>query len=93
VQVVYDVAKQELTVNGHRASAPLQSGLLNLRILTDRTAFETFAAGGLTYIPMPVTPKADERGVTLGVQGGSVVVHSLEIHELASIWTSHKKPD
>jgi sucrose-6-phosphate hydrolase SacC (GH32 family) len=93
VPVVYDVARQELTVNGNRVSAPLQSGLLNLRILTDRTAFETFAAGGLTYVPMPVIPKADERGVTLSVHGGSVVVHSLEVHELASIWKSHKKRD
>jgi sucrose-6-phosphate hydrolase SacC (GH32 family) len=88
VDVTYEVAKQELSVNGHRAPAPLKSGVLDLRILTDRTAFELFAAGGLVYIPIPVIPKADERRVVMNVQGGPALVRSLQVHQLASIWQS-----
>lgn len=86
VPMVYDVTKQELVVNGHRASAPLHDGKLDLRILTDRTAFEVFASGGMTYVPMPVIPKADNRSVAVAVKGGSVKFLTLEVYELKSIW-------
>jgi sucrose-6-phosphate hydrolase SacC (GH32 family) len=86
VPVVYDVARQELVVNGHRAPAPLRAGKLDLRILTDRTAFEVFAGGGLTYVPLPVLPRPENRSVRVAVQGGPVRVHSLAAYEMQSMW-------
>lgn len=90
VPVVYDAAKQELRVNGHRAAAPLRQGKLDLRILTDRTAFEVFASGGLTYVPMPVIARAGDRSVGVSVRGGAVRFSSLQVHELRPIWEAEK---
>jgi sucrose-6-phosphate hydrolase SacC (GH32 family) len=62
VPIVYNAAKQELTVNGHRSPAPLRDGKQELIVYADRTTFEVFASDGLTYVPMPVIPKADPGG-------------------------------
>ena len=43
VPVNYDVKKQELVVNKHRAPAPLRKGKQRLTVYADRTAFEAFA--------------------------------------------------
>ena len=48
--------------------------------------FEVFASGGLTYIPMPVIPKADDRNVSVDVKGGPVKFSTLEVHALRSMW-------
>lgn len=86
VPVRYDAARQELTVNGHRAPAPLLNGKQRLTIYADRTAFEVFASDGLTYVPMPVIPKSDARSVELSVTGSPVSFSRLDVHELKSIW-------
>jgi sucrose-6-phosphate hydrolase SacC (GH32 family) len=86
VPVVYDVARQELVVNGHRTTVPLRNGKLDLRILADRTAFEVFAGGGLTYVPMPVIPKAANRSVHVSVKGNAARFDTLTAYELKSIW-------
>jgi len=86
VPVVYDVPKQELSVNGHRAPAQLRNGKVDVRVLVDRTAFEVFADGGLTYIPMPVIPAADNRALSITAKGGDVRLPVCEVYELRSIW-------
>jgi sucrose-6-phosphate hydrolase SacC (GH32 family) len=86
VPIVYNAAKQELTVNGHRIAIPLRDGKIALRILTDRTAFEVFADGGRTYIPMPVIPKPEDRTVSVSVKGDEVAFPVLEVHEMKSVW-------
>ncbi|MEX2141906.1 MAG: hypothetical protein WD894_21755 [Pirellulales bacterium] len=53
VTVSYDPKKQELSVAGHRASAPLVGGKQWLSIYCDRTGLEVFASDGLCYVPMP----------------------------------------
>jgi fructan beta-fructosidase len=85
--IVYDAAKQELAVNGHRAPAPLRRGMLqNLRIYCDRTALEVFASGGLTYMPMPFAPDRSDLALSVSIQGGNARVTVLEAHELKSAW-------
>jgi fructan beta-fructosidase len=86
IVVRYDSTKQELTVNGHKAPAPLRDGKVDVRVLVDRTATEAFASGGLTYVPMPVIPKADNRGDSVSVTGGDVKFSTLDVFELKSIW-------
>lgn len=86
VPVIYDSAKQQLTVNGHRAPAPLRDGRIDLTVFTDRNAYEAFTAAGLTYLPLPVTPKPDALGVEVAVTGGNVTFSKLEVFELKSIW-------
>ena len=84
--IVYDAKKQELAVNDHRAPAPLLDGKQQLRIYCDRAALEVFAGGGLTYVPMPFTPKAGDLALGLRVKGGSVRMTALEVYELKSAW-------
>jgi hypothetical protein len=89
---VYNAAKQELMVNGHRTTVPLRDGKIDLRILTDRTAFEVFADGGRAYIPMPVIPKPEVRTINLSVKGDPVSFPVLEVHEMKSIWKTDQQP-
>lgn len=86
VTVGYDVAKQELVVQKHRAPAPLRDGKLRLRVFIDRTCAEVFAADGLVYVPLPVTPAADDRSAALTVRGGPARFEQLDVHEIGSIW-------
>jgi sucrose-6-phosphate hydrolase SacC (GH32 family) len=86
VQVSYDAAKQELTVHGHRAPAPLRGGKQRLVIFCDRTGLEVFAGDGLTYIPMPVNVDGNSLSLEAGVRGDPVKFNLLDAHELRSIW-------
>ena len=86
--IQYDVAKQELDVNGHRVSVPLQDGKMDLTILCDRTCFEIFAGNGLVYVPMPFQPKADDVSLILNVSGDAVDFERLEVHSLKSAWNT-----
>ncbi len=84
--IVFDTKNQELTVNNHRAPAPLRGGAQQLYIYCDRTALEVFASGGLTYVPMPFTPNAADLTLGVHVKGGGVSFTALEVHELKSAW-------
>jgi len=88
VDVVWESKAEEIVVNGHRAPAPLRDGRQQLVILADRTGLEVFASGGLTYVPMPVNLRADDRSMNVKAIGGPVRFHALGIHELGSAWNS-----
>ena len=84
--IIYDAKKQELTVNGQRAPAPLLDGKLRLTIYCDRTGLEVFASDGLCYMPMPFNSKPENRRIFLETRGGSANVLTLQVHELQSAW-------
>jgi sucrose-6-phosphate hydrolase SacC (GH32 family) len=84
--IAYDAKRQEVVVNGHRAPAPLRAGKQRLTVFCDRTGLEVFASDGLTYVPLPFAPKADNRSLAAGARGGSARVTSLAAHELRSAW-------
>jgi sucrose-6-phosphate hydrolase SacC (GH32 family) len=84
--VAYDARRQELVVNGRRAPAPLRDGKQRLTVLVDRTGLEVFAADGLTYLPMPFTPRADDQGVAVRVTGGEARFTTLTVYELRPVW-------
>ncbi len=86
VPIIYDPAKGELLVNGHRAPAPLRGGRQTLIVYVDRTAFEVFAANGLVYVPMPVIPSPKNTTVRVSTRGGSVTFRTLDLHVLRSAW-------
>lgn len=86
VMVVFDPKKQELSVAGHRAPAPLRDGKLRLAIYCDRTGVEVFASDGLCYVPMPYATKAENKRLFFEARGGTAKVHALEVHELRSAW-------
>ena len=85
-KIVFDAKKRELAVSNHRAPAPLREGKQRLTIFCDRTGLEVFASDGLTYVPMPFQPKADDLALGVQAKGGSAKVSVLEVHELRSAW-------
>jgi len=85
--IEWHAGTQELSVNGHRAHAPLLDGRQNLTIYSDRNGLEVFASGGLTYVPMPFIARPDDLTLQMNTTG-SINVSSLEVHELNSAWTS-----
>jgi len=86
ITIIYDVAKQELVVNGQHADAPLLGGRQRLTVFCDRVGLEIFAADGLTYMPMPLIPNADDLALGMQVKNGSAKIDTLQVHELESIW-------
>ncbi len=86
VAVSYDSKKQELSVGGHKAAAPIRDGKQALIIFADRTALEVYASGGVCYVPFPVNLKAEEKSVEISVKGGEVKFLNLEEYGLKSIW-------
>ena len=86
VMVIYDAKKQELSVAGHRAPAPLRDGKQRLTIFCDRTGIEVFASDGLCYVPMPFNTNPENRRIFFETRGGAAKVNSLEVHELRSAW-------
>jgi len=84
--ILYDVRKQVLSLNNHKAPAPLRDGKQRLIIYVDRTGLEVFASDGLTYLPMPVNLKSEDRGIEAFARGGTARIEALEVHELRSIW-------
>lgn len=86
--VAFDFAKQELSVNGHRAPAPLRNGKQRLVVFCDRNGLEIFASEGLTYVPMPFLPKAENLELGVRAEGGAAKLTALQVHELRSAWTS-----
>ncbi len=87
IMVEYDSAKQELSVAGHRAPAPLRDGKQRLTIYCDRTGAEVFASDGLCYVPMPYNTKSENTRLFLETRGGAAKITALEVHELRSAWT------
>jgi sucrose-6-phosphate hydrolase SacC (GH32 family) len=87
-KIVFDPAKQELTVNGHRAPAPLRNGHLPLAIYCDRASLEVFASDGLTYIPMPFIPKPEDLSISIATKGGAAQLRDTRAYELRPAWNA-----
>ncbi|MCW1887642.1 glycoside hydrolase family 32 protein [Luteolibacter flavescens] len=84
--VIYDAKKQELSVNGHRAPAPLIDGKQRLTIYCDRIGIEAFASDGQCFLPLPFNTKKENRRFYLESRGGEAKFTSLDVHELRSAW-------
>jgi fructan beta-fructosidase len=80
--ITYDVAKQELSCDGVKATAPLVKGKLNLVIFVDRIGFEILTADGLLF--MPVNVNLDMNNKKVSITGGKL--QQLLVYELSSIW-------
>jgi sucrose-6-phosphate hydrolase SacC (GH32 family) len=84
--VVYDVARQELVIDGVHAPAPLKDGKLDLIIYADRIGVEVFTADGLLFMPVNVNIDKDNQSLSLSAKGGSAQLHNMTVYALKSIW-------
>ena len=85
-KIIYDARKQEISVAGQTAPAPLRNGRQRLVVYCDRTGLEVFASDGFAYIPMPYQPKPADLALSLEAKGGAAKITSLEVHELKPAW-------
>lgn len=84
--IAYDSGKQQLTVNGQHAPAPLRNGKLPLAIYCDRASLEVFASDGLTYMPMPFIPKPDDLSLAAEVRNGTARLSGVRVYTLKPAW-------
>lgn len=84
--IIYDAHKQQITVNGQQALAPLRDGKLRLTIYCDRTGLEVFASDGLCYLPIPFNANPENRKIFLETRGNAATLRELVVHELRSAW-------
>jgi levanase/fructan beta-fructosidase len=85
--ITYDRPTQQLRVNDIVADAPIVDGRQRLIVYCDRTGLEVFASDGLTYVPLPYQPPAQQQSISIQAKGGPSKLHSLQVHELQSAWT------
>lgn len=86
VTVTYNVATQQLTVDGVKAPAPLLNGKIDFIIYADRTGLEIFANNGLLFMPININLDASQRSLSLSAKGGIAKINNLIVYELSSIW-------
>jgi sucrose-6-phosphate hydrolase SacC (GH32 family) len=85
-KIVYDGDNYELKCG--EESAPLKpiDGRIRLRILADKVSIEIFANDGRIYMPIRSLPQGNERDVQIFTKGGDIIINSLVVNELKSIW-------
>jgi sucrose-6-phosphate hydrolase SacC (GH32 family) len=89
VPVSYNVASQELLVDGVKAPAPLQNGKLSVIIYADRTGLEIFANNGLLFMPVNINIPAENKSLLLTAKGGTAKVSNMKVYELKSAWENN----
>lgn len=84
LNLVYNVSKQEMTVDGVTASMPLLKGKLELQIFVDRIGVEIFANGGRVFMPINKNLSGKQAGIS--VKGGKLKLTTLDVYALQSAW-------
>jgi len=79
--VTYDFASETLD----DVPAPLNDGVLKIRVLVDRSLFEVVANAGQSYRTVARQPAPLEK-ISVKTDGGSVTVEALEVFTMKSIW-------
>jgi sucrose-6-phosphate hydrolase SacC (GH32 family) len=74
--IEYNVAEKWIALDGIRAPLELNEGMLNLRLIVDRTSIEVFAQDGEVQIAKVFRPKGGvvHTGIAVESIGGSAVI-------------------
>ena len=86
--IEYNAAEKWIALDGTRAPLELAKGVLRLRVVVDRTSIEMFAQNGEVQIAKVFRPEDDaiNRNVSVSAVGGDVVIDSMKIWEMKSVW-------
>jgi fructan beta-fructosidase len=85
-QVTYDFKNQKLDEMPLR----MQDGQVSFRVLVDRPICEVIGGGGACFKTSPRSDMGQPLGqISLTAEGGSLIVESFKIYEMASAWKSH----
>lgn len=84
----YAFAAETLSSAGVATHLGPDNGEIELRLLADRTSLEVFGNRGAVSLSSCFLPDANGKALELYAEGGPVVVKSLSVRTLASIWDS-----
>jgi sucrose-6-phosphate hydrolase SacC (GH32 family) len=84
IELRYSARDGVFTCLGRKIPAPTHEGHLELRLLVDRTSLELFVPPGKVSASFCFLPEPRDAPLEFSINGGSAVVSSLAIHELAS---------
>ena len=92
-KVVFNLRGSAVTYDGQTLTIPRGSGALKrwdggitVRILVDRGSVEVFGNEGRLSMTSFALHEAEDRNLSLTVEGGEAVVNKLVVHELKSAW-------
>ena len=85
-KVVYNAQNRTLSCGNVRTPLKPEKGLIQLRILLDRTSIEVFGNNGRVYIPRCIIPRDDNRSLSASCGNGEDKATFLRLHELKSAW-------
>jgi fructan beta-fructosidase len=86
VEVVYDVARGELSCLGKQAKLSPIAGTVRLRFFVDRASIDIFGGDGAVYMPMGKSLAPASRSFSVTARAGTASIETLELHELQSAW-------
>jgi sucrose-6-phosphate hydrolase SacC (GH32 family) len=85
-EIKYDTETQMISCDEEQTRLKPIDGIINLRILVDKLTFELFANDGLLYMPIRAYPEEKQSSLEIFSKKGDVIVNSLIVNELKSIW-------
>ena len=80
----YQVVLTSKTVESGTGAHAAQEPVRNVEILLDRASVETFVNQGEISSTRYFQPH--QEGLSLSAEGGGVIIHSMTVHELKSMW-------
>lgn len=89
-KIEYDATEKRIALDGIKAPLELADGVLDLRVVLDRTSIEIFAQGGEVQICKVFRPKADieYKGILIKAEGGNATLENAKIWPLKSVWNN-----
>ncbi|MEO1528086.1 MAG: glycoside hydrolase family 32 protein [Planctomycetota bacterium] len=70
----------------HAAPIAMRDGVYRIRVLLDRSSVEVFGQDGECVLTERIFPSPSSRGVEVFAENGDVLVQSLQVWRLRSIW-------
>lgn len=99
ISVVYDGTARRISIEGGMArmipsvgtTLKQTDGIIQLRILADRTTIEVFADFGATLLSLGAIPQDDNYSLTVSAKGGSARIVAMDYWGLDSIWRTNSR--
>ncbi len=84
--VTYTTSTNTLNCDGKEVTVSPEVGILKVRLFLDATSIEAIVNDGWFYISSFRVFDQNNHDITVFVNGGSVKIRSLKLHEMRSVW-------
>jgi sucrose-6-phosphate hydrolase SacC (GH32 family) len=86
IDLVYNVQKEELSVDGVKAHLPIYNNQLKFVIYVDRIGLEIFSNQGMFFMPVNINIDEKNKEIKVSVKGGDLEIIKMDVYELKSSW-------